>query len=222
MNITVKNLTYKYDNNNALSDISFVIKSNSFVGIVGHNGSGKSTLINCLLKINKVANNTIFYDGVDINQFKQWDKIGYVGQNSGEKLTNFTITVRETLCTVADDKSRENLLSVLKLVGMSEYLDENLNHLSGGQRQRIFIARALVNKPQLLILDEPFVGIDEDNTLLFYKSLKLINDLGTTIIVVTHNLDHLSHYLTNILALKNNVRYFGEIAGFDGKMCDVC
>jgi zinc transport system ATP-binding protein len=223
MNISVKGLTFGYEKETVLRDVSFEIKQGSFLGIVGHNGSGKSTLVKCLLNKNKVANDIIHLNSVDINHFNGWNRVGYVPQKFNHFNYGYPITVREILRSAFRNKFNDSKIEfILKRIGMFEFIDQDLNNLSGGQQQRVFIARALINDPELLILDEPLVGIDKENVEILYSLLKELNNNGMTIILITHNTDYLDKTATHILSLSGEVIYFGEAEKFNHKLCDLC
>lgn len=189
MRINVSNLSFGYDYRTVLKNISFSIDSGDFLIIVGRNGSGKSTLVKCLLGINRVPEGKIYLDDIEINEYDQWINIGYVPQKFDDFNYEFPITVNEILNVSKLTRSAENeKLKVMDKLGILELQNENINTLSGGQMQRVFIARALMNHPTLLILDEPTVGVDQDNTDKFYRVVNQLNDEGVTIILISHDL----------------------------------
>ena len=143
----------------------------------------------------------IFYNHQDITNFKKWPLFGYVSQKFEEFNYEYPITVNELLSVYSlkpTDQSQR--LKTLDQLGILEIINENINNLSGGQLQRVFIARSMLNNPEVLILDEPTASIDKMNTEYFYRTVNALNAQGITIILITHNdsLDHLnySHVLT--------------------------
>ncbi|MFP4077658.1 MAG: metal ABC transporter ATP-binding protein [Bacillota bacterium] len=189
MRIKVSNLSFGYDYRTVLKNISFSIDSGDFLVIVGRNGSGKTTLVKCILGINRVPYGKIHLDDVEINEYENWIKIGYVPQKFDDFNYEFPITVNEILSVSKLTKTDENeKLRIMDKLGILELQNENINTLSGGQMQRVFIARALMNEPTLLILDEPTVGVDQDNTDKFYRVVNELNDEGVTIILISHDL----------------------------------
>lgn len=150
------------------------------MGLVGPNGSGKSTLIKCLLGLQKPSQGAIRLFGKDQRRFKERSKIGYVSQKANSFNSGFPATVFEVVSTGLTSKlglfrfmnvaHKQKVKEAVEAVGMSEFLNRNIGELSGGQR-RIFIARALVSEPELLILDEPTVGVDAQNVYTFMSFL---------------------------------------------------
>ena len=204
MRVTVSNLTFGYDYRTVLKDINFSLKSGDFLAVIGNNGSGKSTLVKCILGINKVPGDKIVLDDIDINEFKNFKKIGYVPQKFDDFNYEFPITVNEVLQATRFSKFTEDQkLEVLDKIGILELQNENINNLSGGQLQRVFIVRALMNDPKLLILDEPTVGVDRENVEGFYKIVNELHSEGLTIILISHNLKESNANFTHVLSLHN-------------------
>ncbi len=216
MRVNVTNLTFGYDYRTVLKDISFSLKSGDFLAIVGNNGSGKSTLIKCMLGINKIPNSKIFLDDIDITNYKNFRNIGYVPQKFDDFNYEFPITVNEILSASRYSKlSEDDVLLILDKIGILELQNENINNLSGGQLQRVFIARALMNKPKLLILDEPTVGVDKENVTAFYKAINELNQEGITVILITHNLREADCHFTHMISLHNGEGVFKEVVRED-------
>ncbi len=220
MKIRIENLTHKYSTHTALENINITINKGDFVALLGHNGSGKTTLVKALLKEIAVCDKTIYLDETDINCFKDWNSVGYVAQKFTNFSFNYPINVEEILRTSLNDKNK--IEEVLNLTNLNDVCDKNFNTLSGGQQQRVFIARAIINSPKLLILDEPFVGVDSDNILSLYKLLKTINKQGTTIILITHQAHFVKQFTNKTIVLKNRIFYDGASEDYDDRMCELC
>jgi ABC-type Mn2+/Zn2+ transport system ATPase subunit len=188
MRINVSDLTFGYTQRPVLKNVTFSLTSGEFLSVVGKNGTGKSTLIKCLLKIVAVPNNTIFFDDIDINALKRFYHVGYVPQKS-EITYEFPITVNEFLSYAYLKRKDAYFTSVINALDLNPIYNENINNLSGGQLQRVLIARALLNKPKLLILDEPTVSIDNESILALNNILKKLHNELTTIILSTHDLE---------------------------------
>jgi len=202
MRVTIDNLTFGYDYRTVLKNVSFKLNSGDFLAVVGNNGSGKSTLVKCILGINKVPNNKILLDDIDINLYKSFINIGYVPQKFDDFNYEFPITVNEILMASKYSKITEaEKLELLDKIGILEIQNENINNLSGGQLQRVFIVRSLMNNPKLLILDEPTVGVDHDNVKNFYKTVQELNASGITIILITHNISESKDMFTHVLSI---------------------
>ncbi|HEY8445389.1 MAG TPA: metal ABC transporter ATP-binding protein [Bacilli bacterium] len=196
MRVTVNDLTYAYSQKPVISNINFSLASGDFLTIIGQNGSGKSTLIKCLLGILKVPNETIFLDDVDINQHRKLFNVGYVPQKS-EFNYEFPITVKELLSTTYHQIRKSSYYNnIINRLDLNRFYHDNINNLSGGQLQRVFIARALINNPKLLVLDEPSVGIDTANLQVLHEILKGLKEQHITIILITHDKDF-AHDLTD-------------------------
>ncbi|HHU56445.1 MAG TPA: ATP-binding cassette domain-containing protein [Acholeplasmataceae bacterium] len=196
MRVTVNDLTYAYTQKPVLSHVSFTLASGDFLTVIGQNGSGKSTLIKCLLGILKVPDETIFLDDVDINNLKRLYNVGYVPQKS-EFNYEFPITVKELLSSAFHQiRKNSHYNNVINQLDLNRFYHENINNLSGGQLQRVFIARALINDPKLLVLDEPTVGVDTININVFIEILRKLKEQNITIILITHD-RHLAEDLTD-------------------------
>lgn len=186
LQVKVNNLSFAYTQKFVLNKISFTLERGDFLTILGKNGSGKSTLVKCLLNLLKIPDETIYFNNVDINKMSTHYNIGYVPQNNNLNY-EFPITVKEIL-TAAYNKRRDSYFStVINGLDLNRFYYDNLNNLSGGQLQRVFIARALINKPRLLILDEPTTGVDIDSINNIKEILKELKEKKITIILVTHD-----------------------------------
>ena len=188
MRVSVNNLTFAYTQKLVLNNLSFSLKSGDFLTIHGKNGTGKSTLIRCFLKMLKINDGMIFLDDVDINHIKTYSNIGYVPQKNDFNY-EFPITVFEILSCAYLKKRDSYYTEIVNAFDLNKIYHENINNLSGGQLQRVFIARALLNKPKLLILDEPTVGVDVDNIKTLYEILKKLKEDGITIMLVSHDME---------------------------------
>ena len=186
MQINVNNLSFAYTQKFVLNKINFSLDCGDFLTILGKNGSGKSTLVKCLLNILKVPDDTIYYDSIDINNLTTNINIGYVPQNSNLSY-EFPITVKEILTAAYKHRRDSYFTSVVNNLDLNRFYYDNLNNLSGGQLQRVFIARALINKPSLLILDEPTTGVDSESIKSIKNILQTLKEKKITIILVTHD-----------------------------------
>ncbi len=189
MRVEVRNLSFSYDYRPVLRNVSLNLENGDFLVVVGNNGSGKSTLVKCILGINRVPEKKIFLDGMEINEFRRRLRIGYVPQKLDDFNYEFPITVNEIMHVSRYSRMRdEDKLALFDRMGILELQNENINTLSGGQLQRVFIARAMVNNPDLLILDEPTAGIDAESEAKFYRIVNDLNDEGVTVILISHDL----------------------------------
>jgi zinc transport system ATP-binding protein len=188
MQIYINNLSFAYGIKTVIRNLSFTLNQGDYLVVKGKNGSGKSTLIKCLLGINEVKSNTIFYDQVDITNFKSWTRFGYVSQNFDGFNYEFPITVSELLNVSSSKKvTEQDRLALLDKMKIFDIQNQNINSLSGGQLQRVFIVRAMLNSPEVLILDEPTASIDKENKTFFYQTVDELNKQGITVILITHS-----------------------------------
>ena len=201
MRVNVNNLTFAYTQKLVLNDISFSLKSGEFLTIHGKNGTGKTTLIKCFLKLLKISDGMIYLDDIDINKMRRFRNIGYVPQKN-EFNYEFPITVSEILSCAYLKKRDAFYTQVINSMDINSIYNENINNLSGGQIQRVFISRALLNKPKLLILDEPTVGVDIENV-----------KESITIILVSHDMNFCSDITDYYLNLNELGEYEFKKAG---------
>ncbi len=198
--IYIKDLSFSYGNEEIFKDLSCKIFLGDYVALVGHNGSGKTTLLKIILGFLKPKKGKIYILGQENNKLKEWIKVGYVPQNPEISAFYAPITVEETI--KMEEVKKEKINEVLNIVGMINYKNKLLRELSGGQKQRVFIARALVKNPEILILDEPTVGVDVKTQESFYNLLdKLNKEKSITIILVSHDLHTISHRAKTIIQL---------------------
>jgi len=214
--IEIKDLTVQYPDGKALDDVSLRVNQGDFLGIIGPNGAGKSTLFDSMLGLNTNYMGTIKFFGEDIRKSKNYLKeIGYVPQKPiFEK--NFPVTVSDVVRMGLRNESNENKIDeILQQLWIHELRNRRIGELSGGQLQRVFIAKALVNSPKILILDEPVTGIDQQSIELFYSILRELNSKQKiTIIWSSHDLDAVNQ-LANHVACLNRVLFFhGESEKF--------
>lgn len=202
MRLTVNNLTFAYTQKIVLNKLTFAINSGDFLTIVGKNGSGKSTFIKLLLKLLKTPDNSIFLDDVDINKIPRYQSIGYVPQRI-EFSYEFPITVSEVLSSAYPHRKDAYYTSIINALDLNSFYRENVNTLSGGQLQRVFIARALLNRPKLLILDEPTVGVDLENIKGVVKILGELKKAGVTIIISSHEIEHIRDLTDYFLSMND-------------------
>ncbi len=212
MQIDIHNLSFAYGHRPVLNNMSLSLSPGDYLVVKGKNGTGKSTLVKCLLGINPVKTGMIFFDHEDINNFKQWPLFGYVSQKFEEFNYEYPVTVNELLAVYSLKHTNQSFrLKLLDQLGILEIVNENINSLSGGQLQRVFIARAMLNNPEVLILDEPTASIDKLNTEYFYRTVNELNAQGITIILITHNdsLEHLNY--SHVLSLNVDMTYSFQI-----------
>jgi len=219
--IRLENISYAYGDKVVLKDVNLDIKRGIFMGLVGPNGGGKTTLIKIILGLLSPKQGSIYLLDQPIETFTDWNRIGFVSQKANTFNKGFPATVFEVVSMGLTAKvgyfkfmkkrDKEKVLTAIEQVGMEEYAYQNIGNLSGGQQQRVFIARALVSDPELLILDEPTVGIDYQNVERFYELLHELNKKqNITLLLVTHDTGAMTQYATNIVCLNQTLHFHGK------------
>ncbi|ATD56192.1 metal ABC transporter ATP-binding protein [Clostridium chauvoei] len=197
--ININNLCFSYTNKTPylLNNVNLSIPKGAYISVVGENGSCKTTLIKLILGLLSPTSGSI---EIETNS------IGYVPQRLDSFNSQFPITVTEVLeCHVKTLKNKNsNITSALKQVNMYDFKNSLLGNLSGGQQQRILIARSLMGNPEVIILDEPSTGVDENNQKEIYGILNKLNQFDhKTIISIEHNINIALKYSTHILKVHN-------------------
>lgn len=219
--IRLENISYAYGDKQVLKNINFSINRGMFMGLVGPNGGGKTTLIKIILGLLKPDEGNIYILDEPIDTFSDWNRIGFVSQKANTFNKGFPATVFEVVSMgltakigyfrFMKKKHKEKVHEALEQVGMNDYAFQNIGDLSGGQQQRVFIARALVSEPELLILDEPTVGIDYKNVERFYELLHHLNvKRNLTLLLVTHDTGAMTEHATNVACLNQHLHFHGK------------
>ena len=199
----------------ALNNLNLDIDDGEFVFVVGASGSGKSTFIKLLLKELNPTEGTITVDDVQLSKLRSRSvakyrrKIGVVFQDFRllqDRDVYSNIAFAQRVIGVAPREIKKNVSKVLALVGLSEKYRSNPNELSGGEQQRVALARAIVNKPQILLADEPTGNLDPENSWEIMKLLDKVNRQGTTVIVVTHNMEIVEKMNKRVITMKKGVK----------------
>lgn len=219
--VDVKGLSVDFGSLSVLKDVTFQVKAGDVVGIVGPNGGGKTTLLNAILGNVPMTAGSVRLFGKPLSQFRDFQLIGYVAQNAVQFDPIFPATVEELVslgCVTGarlgrrlTKQDREEVQRAMQLVGLLEVAGRRISKLSGGQKQRIFIARALVRRPKLLILDEGTAGLDvciQDQFVKLLKDLRKGQDM--TILTVSHDLSGVMCQ-ANRLAVVNRTLYYTDI-----------
>ena len=219
--LKINDLSVSRTGNIVLQDVNLTVNQGEFVGIVGPNGSGKSTLLLSILGILKSQSGIIEIYGKPPMSQEHFDKIGWVSQAAANLPKEIQITVRELvqLGTVKlsnlffeKDKTRRRRLvdNAIKILDLEDVQNVNISRLSGGQRQRAVIARALASEAELILLDEPLVGIDRQTR---NDLLKILDDLchneNKTIIMVSHDLTAIRQTTHRMIYLEETIRFDG-------------
>lgn len=218
--VVVEGLYFSYGKNIILQDVSFLIKRGDFLAILGPNGSGKTTLIKIILSILPFSNGMIKLFSQPLKEFSEWSRLGYVPQKATHFDNLFPASVKEVVSMGLLSKKRfprlfsgrdiQAIEKALEDVDMKEFKDRKIGELSGGQQQRIFIARAIVNQPEILFLDEPTTGVDAATQNHFYDMLNGLNKQnGMTIVLITHDIGVVSRYVTKVACLNQRLIFHG-------------
>jgi cell division transport system ATP-binding protein len=184
------------DNSVALDNVTFTIRPREFVSVVGHSGAGKTTMLKMILAEERPTRGKVSFESTDVHSFRRSElhkhrrRIGCVFQDF-RLLPHKTAYENIAFAMEVAGRTEEDIAAdapyVLELVQLGDKLWNFPHELSGGEKQRVAIARAIVNQPDLLIADEPTGNLDPENTYEIVQILKKINDLGTTVILTTHN-----------------------------------
>ena len=214
--ISLKGVSKSYGNGApALSNLNLDIEDGEFVFVVGASGSGKSTFIKLLLKELNPTEGTITVNDTKLSKLKSRGvakyrrKIGVVFQDFRllqDRDVYSNIAFAQRVIGASPREIKKNVARVLSLVGLSEKYRSNPNELSGGEQQRVALARAIVNKPEILLADEPTGNLDPENSWEIMKLLDKVNKQGTTVIVVTHNLEIVEAMHKRVITMKKGVK----------------
>ncbi|ABQ24265.1 metal ABC transporter ATP-binding protein [Geotalea uraniireducens] len=221
--LSVQGLFSGYQGADVLQDISFTVMPGDYVGVVGPNGSGKSTLIKTILGLLEPERGSITLFGTPFSSFRDWRRIGYLPQGLQFFNPHFPATVAEIvrLGRLAGKKfpkrfDKNDQVAVertLHWMDICSIKDKLIGELSGGLRQRVLLARALVNEPELLVLDEPTTALDPETREHFYQLIYDMNrERKTTVILVTHDTGTIGRYASRLLYLDKRLVFYG---GFD-------
>ena len=200
--IEVKNLTKRFGDHTLYENLNFTINDRDFIIISGESGKGKTTLLNMIGSLEKPTSGQIIIDGLDVskrqNQKKLFsDKIGFLFQN-------FVLmedkTVEQNLKIIKNiDSSNITIMEALKKVGLADKLKSKVYTLSGGEQQRIALARLMIKKCDIVLADEPTGSLDRKNADIVFHLLKELNNMGKTVIIVSHDQELLNKGLKTIM-----------------------
>ena len=211
--IRMRRVTKVYKGNvYALEDVTLDIEKGEFAFLVGPSGSGKTTLIKLLIKEEEPTSGQIYIADTNINQLRKW-KVPYLRRKIGCVFQDFKLLPHKTVfqnvayAMEVIGKSRrlieQQVPEVLKLVGLGHKLDAFPDELSGGEQQRVAIARAFINRPPILLADEPTGNVDPSLGAGIVRLLEKINSTGTTVLVATHDKNIVDTFRKRVIALEN-------------------
>ncbi len=223
--IVLENVTKSYQNGNgahALNGVNLKIKKGEFVFIVGDSGSGKSTLIKLMLRELVPTTGEIYVNGENLAKLKH-RQVPMYRRNLGVVFQDFrllkdrnvyeNVAFAQRIVQTPNREIKKNVPAILSIVGLAGKYKAKPKQLSGGEQQRVAMARALINKPPILLCDEPTGNLDPKNSWEIMKLLEQINKRGTTIIVVTHNKEIVNEMQKRVITLKKGVIISDEEKG---------
>ena len=223
--IVLENVTKSYQTGNgahALNGVNLKIKKGEFVFIVGDSGSGKSTLIKLLLRELVPTTGEIYVNGENLAKLKH-RQVPMYRRNLGVVFQDFrllkdrnvyeNVAFAQRIVQTPNREIKKNVPAILSIVGLAGKYKAKPKQLSGGEQQRVAMARALINKPPILLCDEPTGNLDPKNSWEIMKLLEQINKRGTTIIVVTHNKEIVNEMQKRVITLKKGVIISDEEKG---------
>jgi zinc transport system ATP-binding protein len=223
--IALDDVSFSYNGEPVLDRISLEVNAGDYLGVIGPNGGGKTTMLRMMLGLIRAVGGNVRLFGVPVGKFRQWSRIGYVPQKATSFDSRFPITVEEVVALGRvskvgmwrgfSAKDKAAVSKALAAVGMGDYRKRLITDLSGGQQQRVFIAKALASEPEVLILDEPAVGIDVKSQDAFYQLLSRLNkDEGLTLVMVSHDIDVVVNEVTKIACINETLIYHGAPQDF--------
>ena len=210
--IKFENITKVYPSDTvALDGVSFQVKPKEFVSIVGRSGAGKTTLLKLLMAEEKPTEGKVFFDGKDVNCLKHNElpflrrKIGAVFQDYKllpSRTTYENVAYALEVIGLSEEEIAREVLQVLEIVGLNDKINNFPAQLSGGERQRAAIARALVHRPEVILADEPTGNLDPYHTSDIIRLLLRINEMGTTVVLATHDKETINSLKKRVVTLE--------------------
>lgn len=203
--IDLQDVTVQYGGRLVLNGVTFQVRQRDFVGLIASNGAGKTTLLKTIVGLLQPASGSVKLFGTPVDRFKDWERIGYVPQKNNLNPL-FPATVREVVMSGLYGRKRlfrrigaaerRRAEQALEALGIADIAERRIGQLSGGQQQRVFLARAIAGNPELLILDEPTVGIDMETQRAFFHMLRHMHERHRlTFLIVSHDVEMLQAYL---------------------------
>ena len=213
--LQVENLCVKADNRHLIENITFSVEEGRIVAIIGPNGAGKTTLIKAILGLIPYETGTVSLFGRPFKNNHSHVRVGYVPQRlefdrtiplTVSELLGFTVPPLYLVPFMKRGGAREHIDGLLKTVGALELAQRSIGSLSGGELQRVMIAKAIVNDPKILFLDEPASGVDIEGQERFHDLIKRLNrEKGLTVILISHDLNVVYRFADNVLCLNRKL-----------------
>lgn len=220
---------FSYNSEPVVRDINFSIAPGEFAAILGPNGSGKTTLMKLALGLLKPTSGRVLLFGEPADRFTDWHRVGYVPQRTQATESRFPASVREVvnfgtysgfdpLAIFKHQKLSDRVDEAMEMAGIQDLADRRVSDLSVGQQQRMLIARSLVRRPELLVMDEPVAGIDAAGEEQFHSMIRRLNrDLGITIVMISHDIGAVMREATTIACINRDIVFHGPVHQLDSQ-----
>lgn len=215
--LKVENLNFSYTRVPVLEDVSFDVLAGDYVGIIGPNGGGKTTLLKLVLGLEKGIGKIAWFN-TPLTEFKAWNQIGYLAQKSPVSQARFPISAQEVVLMGLADRhgsgvsvrELKQVYEVMQQTNTREYAGTIFHDLSIGQQQRVLLARAIVSRPKVLILDEPSTALDASSREMFFNLLGDLNQKqGVTILLITHDTGEVGKHISKFMYIDKRLVFFG-------------
>ena len=219
---------FSYNSEPVVRDINFSITPGEFAAILGPNGSGKTTLMKLALGLLKPTSGRVLLFGVPADRFTDWHRVGYVPQRTQAMESRFPASVREVVnfgtysgfdpFAIFKRRGSARVDEAMEMAGVQTLADRRVSDLSVGQQQRMLIARALVRRPDLLVMDEPVAGVDAAGEEQFHSMIRRLNrDLGITIVMVSHDIGAVMREATTCACINRDIVFHGPVHRLDAQ-----
>ena len=219
---------FSYNSVPVVRDINFSITPGEFAAILGPNGSGKTTLMRLALGLLKPTSGQVLLFGEPAETFTDWQKVGYVPQRTQATESRFPASVREIVnfgsysgfnpLSILKRKKSNQVDEAMEMAGIAYLASRRVSDLSVGQQQRMLIARSLVRRPDLLVMDEPVAGVDAAGEEQFHTMVRRLNrDLGITIVMVSHDIGAVMREATTCACINRDIVFHGPVHQLDAE-----
>ena len=218
--LEVKDLSFSYNHHPVFDGINFKLKRGDYLWVLGPNGSGKTTLVKAVLGIIRPQRGTVLLFGKELYDFDDWGRISYIPQSidffdpylpaSAKEVAAMGLLAGRKNPKRLSAEDREIVLEAFRRLGIFNIRNKRIGELSGGQRKRVLIARAMIKRPDLLFMDEPTAAVEPKVREDFYKIADEINDKGTTVILINHDIAGMGINNNKILYINQKQIFFGE------------
>jgi len=216
--IEFADISFSYAGEPTIEAVSFAVQKGDFLGIIGPNGAGKSTLFKIALGLEKPTSGSVKLFGTKQTDFSDWHRIGFVPQKvqfdpdfpaSVFEVAAMGLTQTKSVMPLSKGQIKA-VANALHEVGLENQANNRIGELSGGQMQRAFLARALVSRPDLLLLDEPTTGIDSAQQEKFCCLLERLHKAGITIVIISHDLTFMSYLVNKVICINRKMFFCGH------------